>query len=380
MRASDLPRAETRLIAPRALRGYVEGLGWQKVDGVNGTISAYRNPRETNRQVIVPLDDRLDDYADRTADAVVRLAEFEGRSAWEVLDQLLLPPADMLSFRVVGPDTETGDVPLEQGKAMIDGARTGLLAVAHSVEAPHAYHPRLGREEAKQFLSRCRMTTRRGSFVLSVACVLDKPLGLPGVSSEPFTRRVTTLFMDTLAAFTAATGRADAVPLTDPTRSPGVSANLCEALIHLRPHGDRSHVSVSAAWSRLRLPTERKGVEEIRLDQEVFELAEALAPRLRSQPEPSVGWFIVFVEELRGTPSSDDPRPSGEVRLILHLKDEEIYAKADLSADEYAVAGQAHLNSRPVGMRGELHRMPRVSRLDKVSQLQPIELGTDSQK
>ena len=34
MRASDLPRAETRLIAPRALRAYAEGLGWKQVEGV----------------------------------------------------------------------------------------------------------------------------------------------------------------------------------------------------------------------------------------------------------------------------------------------------------------------------------------------------------
>ena len=133
MRANDLPRAETRLIAPRALQRYTEGLGWQKVDGVNGVIAAYWNPRETTRQVVIPLDDRLDDYADATADAVVRLAEYEGRTPREVLDHLLLPPADVLSFRVVSPETEAGDVSLEHGGRVIDGARGGLFAVAHSV-------------------------------------------------------------------------------------------------------------------------------------------------------------------------------------------------------------------------------------------------------
>jgi len=378
MRASDLPRDETRLITPRALRTYAEGLGWQKVDGVNGAISAYRNPREKDRQLIVPLDERLDDYADRAADAVGRLAEFEGRSVREVLNHLLLPPADVLSFRVISPETEAGDIPLEQGEAVIDGARTGLLAVAHSVDSPRAYHPRLGREEAKQFLSRCRMTTGRGSFVLSVACLLDQSPALPGLEPEPFTRRVTTLFVDTLASLATASRNANTALLIDLVRTPGVSANLCEALLHLRPTGNRSHVSVSAVWSRARLPKERKTVEEIRLDQEVFELAEALAPRLRSQPKPNVGSFIGYVEELRGAAVADDSRPSGEIRLILQLKDEEIHARAELTADDYAIAGQAHLNSHPVGMRGELQRMPRLNRLDKVSQFQLIELDGDS--
>src|SRR5262249_54343228 len=110
------------------------------------------------------------------------------------------------------------------------------------------------------------MLTGRGSFVLSVACVLDQQLPLLGAEQEPFTRRVTTLFVDTLAALAAATRQADVSPLTDPKRTPGVSANLCEALLHLRPTGDRSHVAVSASWSRTRLPRDRKTVEEIRLD------------------------------------------------------------------------------------------------------------------
>lgn len=374
MQASDLPRSETRLIAPRVLRSYAEGLGWSKVDGVNGFISAYSSPRERNRQLIVPLDEKLDDYADRTAEAVVRLAEFEGRPAREVLDQLLSPPADVLSFQICNPATEAGSIPLEQGEAAIDGVRTGLLAVAHSVEKPQAYYPRLGRDIAKQFLNRCRMTTGRGSFVLSVACLLDQDPALTGIESEPFTRRVTTLFIDTLAALASASRLSDATPLTDSAKSPGVSANLCESLLQLWPSGDRAHVTVSAIWSRTRLPRKRNAVETVRLDQEVFELAEVLAPRLRSQPQPDIGWFFGFVEELRGEAPTHEPRPSGEVRLKLHLKDEEFRVKADLTADEYAIAAQAHLNSQPIGLRGELHRMPRLSRVEKVTQFQLIGL------
>src|SRR5580704_18937120 len=98
MSRNELPLAVTRLITPRALKGYVEGLGWQRVEGVEGPIAAYSSPADKNRQIIVPLDDGIDDYADRTADAVGRLADFENRPAREVLDHLLLPPADILSF------------------------------------------------------------------------------------------------------------------------------------------------------------------------------------------------------------------------------------------------------------------------------------------
>ena len=369
MRASELQINQTRLITPRALRSYALGLGWAKVEGVNGAIEAYSSPASGKRQVIVPLDERLDDYGERAAEAVIRLAEFENRSVQDVLNHLLVPPADLLSFREVSIESESGDVSLEHGLRMVDGAKRALLAVAHSVEVPKAYHPRLSRDEAKKFLSRCRMSTDRGSFVLNVACVLDQPVPLPGAEAVSFTRRVTELFVDTLAALNASvqTNRADR--LTDTSANPGISANLCEALTMLRPAGERSQIAVSAAWSRALMPQDRKPVREIQLRQDVFELIEALAPILRSVPEPKSDRFFGFVEELRGGSTENDPSPSGEVRFLLFDQEEELRAKGDLTAEEYAVAGKAHLASHPIVFSGVLHRQPRLNRIELISQL-----------
>jgi hypothetical protein len=373
MSRNELPLAVTRLITPRALKGYVEGLGWQRVEGVEGPIAAYSSPADKNRQIIVPLDDGIDDYADRTADAVGRLADFENRPAREVLDHLLLPPADILSFHVVAPETEAGEISLELGEQIIDGARGALLAVAHSAIAPQPYHPRMGRDEARKFLGRCRMTTGRGSFVLSVACLLDQPPSFPDINPEPFTRRVTSLFVGTLKALEAGPGQVSAEWLTDVGRAPGISANFCEALLHLRPIGDRSFVTVAAEWSRARPRPVERG-DRIRLDQEVFQLAEELAPRLRSRPEHANGTFVGYVEELRGAPTANDSRPSGEVRMMLLFKDEEVRVRLELSPNDYATAARAHLASAPVKLRGELHRQPRQNRVDQMSHLEIIDI------
>jgi len=377
MRASDLPRAETRLVTPRALASYAEGLGWQKVPGVNGGIAAYTNPREGKRQLVVPADADLDDYADRAAEAVVRLAEFEKRPAREVLEHLLLPPADVLSFRVVSPETETGDVPLEVGGEVIEGARNGLLAVAHSVLDPQPFFGRMRREEAKRFLSKCRMSTGRGSFVLSVACPLDLPLHIPGMEAEPYARRVTGLFVDALAALASAPQVINPFALANPNHTPGVSANLCEALLRLRPEGNRSHVTVSAAWSRALLPKNRPANVSVRFDQEAFELIETIAPQLRTRPEPKAGWYIGFVEELRGAAVGDDPRPAGEVRLTLFIEGEPLRARANLNAEDYALAGEAHLANEAVHMRGELLRLPRLNHLQNIEHFYPLEFDEE---
>jgi hypothetical protein len=374
----ELPVELTRLVTPRSVLAYAEGLGWQRVEGVNGKIAVYRNPEAPLRQLIVPLDEHLDDYADRTAEAIRRLAEFEKRPVGEILHHLLLPPADILRFRQVSPDTEAGTLPLDQAVRLITGTRKVLLAAAHSVLVPQPFHPRLSRSEAEEFVSRCRLgQTERGSFVLTVGCPLDLHTGLFGPHGEPFARRVTLLVMQSLQELAGAAGAARIDDLADSAGHPGISANFCESLLLLRPTGERAYLSVSATWSRAYLPPADGSKREVQLLQEAFEVAESLAPRLRSAPQPRVDRFFGFVDELRGQPAANDPRPSGEVRFTLFDQDEELHARGDLTAEDYAVAAAARLASELVSFRGVLHRLPRLHRIDRITGFERVRLDDD---
>jgi hypothetical protein len=371
----DLPVEMTRLVTPRAVCAYAEGLGWQKVDGVNGKIAVYVNPKAPLRQLIVPLDEGFDDYPDRTAEAVRRLAEFENRPPREILNHLLLPPADVLRFREVSAEAEAGILSLDHGVRVVTGMRKLLLAAAHSVLAPRAYHPRLSRAEAEEFVARCRLgQIERGSFVLTVACPLDLQAGLFGPNSEPFARRVTSLLMASLQDLSQGTDTPHLEELADVSRHAGISANLCESLLLLKPTGERAYLTVSATWSRVFLPPTRELRRDVQLRQEVFEAAEALAPRLRSLPQPRVDRFFGFVDELRGTPGPNEPRPSGEVRFTLFDQEEEIHAKADLNVTDYAEAIAAHAVTELVTFKGILHRLPRLNRIDNVTDFRRVRL------
>jgi hypothetical protein len=254
MRREPLPPELTRLVSPRALKGYASGLDWRPVDGINGNIAVYHRPDSELHQVIIATDTTLSDYDEVVAEAVRKLADFEKRPAREVLDHLLLPPAEVLSFREVSPDAEAGSLQLGHAAQFIGGTRKLLLSIAHSVLVPRASHPRLARTEAEDFINRCRLgQTDRGSFVINVACPLDAQLALPGIG-EPFARQVTSLLLDTLADLARAADGGISENLIDPLRHRGISANLCESLLMLRPTGDRASLSVTATWSRTRLP------------------------------------------------------------------------------------------------------------------------------
>ena len=369
----QLPISLTRLVTPRAVRVYAEGLGWRRVEGVNGKIAVFKDPASPLRQLIVPLDEQFDDYGERTAEAIHRLAEFEKRPEREILDHLLLPPADLVLFREVSADAEAGNLPLDHAVRMIDGIRKVLLSEAHSVLVPRPYHPRMSRSEAEDFVSRCRLgQTDRGSFVLTVACPLDLKADLLDPEGEPFSRRVTSLLMQSLEELSRAADTMQLDDLADTSRHRGISANFCEALLLIRPSGERARVHVSTSWSRAFLPETRDSKRDVELRQETFDVAEVLAPKLRSLPEPRVDRFLGFVDELRGQPTRDEPRPSGEVRFTLLDQGEEIRARADLSAEDYALAGKAHLARQVVSFKGILQRLPRLNRINEVQEFDVV--------
>src|SRR5262249_8471869 len=102
------------------------------------------------------------------AEAVDRLAEAERRPPAELLEELLLPPADRLAFL---PDGEAvpGHFPLPDAARLLDVVR-GLLGCARGLAAP--LDP-LANGPDTAWLERCLVAwPRPGEFSLTVACLL----------------------------------------------------------------------------------------------------------------------------------------------------------------------------------------------------------------
>src|SRR5712691_1575061 len=140
MEYKDLPEELVRLVTPLDARTYAAAAGWQPLEGVNGTVAVYHHPSSDLDQLVVPLDAHGDTYGRRMAEVIAHLAEKEDRPAREVLDELLLPPADVLRLRVATPEAARGTLPLEEGIQLMRGGRDLLLAAACSTHQPQAHH------------------------------------------------------------------------------------------------------------------------------------------------------------------------------------------------------------------------------------------------
>lgn len=370
-----VPKSVLKLITPQQVRSYALAKGWQRVAGVNGEIALFSHPGGQFDQLIVPMDDSLDDYANRLCDVVENLSEFESRPAAEVLNDLMAPESDTVRYRVASIATGRGSIPLIDGIRLLDGAKRSILAAACSVVHPATHHPRMSRTEAQQLLSACHLgQTERGSYSVSVSCPLraveqDQPL-LPG--QEPFTRRAVSLLMHSVSRLVSAI-ELDAVAgvFKAAPAQPTLSANLCEALLEMQPPQEGSHLDIRASFATT-LPAQAPVPDAVRIKHEYFPIIDDVYKELYRQKAAEASLFVGYVDTLNGEPD-DEGRMQGDAVISLLHEEELRKAHVDLNPHDYQIAIQAHSVAGAVKFKGILHLGRRTHRITDIGEFARVE-------
>jgi hypothetical protein len=371
MMDSSLPMGIVERITPQDARSYALAKGWQRSKGIRDDIAIFRSPEPGSRkQLIVPMDPSYDDYGSRMAEVVEKLAAVEGRPVQEVLNDLLAPSADVLRYRVVSPATDRGSLPLGEAVRLLEGVKMSLLSAAHSVLSPQRHHPRMSRSEAVQLVDACSLgQTERGSFTVAITCPLHavELYGSLFDREQPFTRRATSLLMRSAVRLVKAI-EADEVGtvLDEQAGEPMLSANLCDALLHMQPAHERSSLALSATWASTLPPDPAaEPPRQVRLRHEYFPIIEEVYRTLRAASEPREALFVGMVDTLNGN-VGDGGRVRGEVVVSLLHDEEAMKARLELDADDYETALEAHRAGDAVKLTGVLHRGRRLHRITAV--------------
>lgn len=386
------PDDERRIIArlrPLAVRQYAEARRWVRIEGKGRwRVWLLRHPEERLLQLQIPMDEDDVGFVDAMLDVVHRLSEVEQRPREALLGDLQWPDADVLRVRVANRDAEVGQLSLAADVMLRDGARRALLASACSVINPVPFHPRMSRSEADTLLAACRAgQTEVGSYLVKVICPLhavDERLDLD--EPMPFTRRVTKHLMQVTSELVTSIERSSVDTYLDAhAERPGLSANLCDALLRMQPRRDErqgerdaGQLELSTTWAadpRVRPPTEDEIPSRVVIKADYMPEIERAAQRLRPSLEGTRDeWLVGTVETLDGTVGADGRR-SGEVYFSLLLPDSDaMRVRAILDPDTYEVAMQAHERGHAyVRLLGVLHRGARLGRIEPLRRLELLD-------
>jgi hypothetical protein len=370
-------------LTPEEVREYALAKQWVRADSRRSEIAIFNRPG-TLDQLAVPTLAELDDYAAMMFEIIQKLSKLENRSTLEVFSDLQSPDADNIRAGVMSPDAEHGQLDFDFAVSLYSGLRQAIVSAAHSVISPQRLHPRLNRPDALELLKAVRLNhSERSSFTVSVSLPLHPaPAQLTFATTEPFTRRVTRLLMHSLHRIHSAieNGRIESATAGE-ANQPLISANLCEALLKMQPIEDKAELRLGVSWAATRPAPEMNGLpRSIRFSRENFQKIATLDSLLRPADDPKPRSYIGYVERLVGVMGASGRR-EGDADIDLFIDGESIRARANLNADQHAVADRAYMAGAIVEVVGILERRRGLSRLDHVTkfELRPDAMASVSQ-
>lgn len=360
------------LLDPHAIEDYLTAHGWENTSRPD----MFSTWAKDDDSVFVPLSSEPVDYEARLHDVVAKLADVEGRDRDLVLMNLRYADADLVRVRLSSPRVGSGELPLDDGRYLIDGARQMMLAAACAAVEPKPAFGTRAPALVRDYLDGVRLgQTAPGSYVVTVISDVVSSDQVQLADDElahvdvPFERRVTNRLVEALTAMrgAAATVLVDHESVGETFAravKDGVSANLCDAVAQMSSDRAATEINVSVDWATSRRPT-HDAVSSIDFDSDVVPVLQDASRALREMGpfedevvEGFVARLIRGKEDEIGTIVIDGLAQG--VRRNIHV---------ELPESQYGLATKAHNDRYPVRVRGILTRQGRTWVLSDPGQL-----------
>lgn len=359
------PQALAQL-PPSAVTAYLRSRGWTaaRVEHERGYFYKLLDGEEV--ECDVPLRQNARDYPRRVREILDNLTLVEGRSQYDIYQDLVRTNQDVVRIAIDVP--EAGRVGLDEAGVLFAATRDLVLAAACSAHTHRAYFPRRKPARAIEYVRHVNLAApEAGSFVV----VLESPLPssfaqqvtIDGVrqEDEPFERAallmLATAGMAAQKAIEVSTTRGSVERFGEDVEV-GVNANYCDALATLLEEGPGRDVSIAFAWSSSR------SVADNTPSRLVFSKHEA--PVLRAgakflkERAPVAGFELTGqVVKLEALALAT----GGNVTVAGLIDDSIRQVQVPLAAEDYQRAIEAHRHERIVSVEGELVKDGRSFRL-----------------
>ena len=362
-----------------AMQQYLTGHNWDKIISKKSDKAFFRKPLEQNNmiEVLVPLSRDFIDYEYAMQKAINLIADFEKREPIQIINDLLLPPADQIRFRVNNSRTKDGLISLSEGSMLFESAKKALLTTAHDILKPETYHKRLGLKNAQQFIDSCLMgQTERGSFIASVVCPIGNnssddtyqqlslfdPIEL---LTSSFTRQVTSRLMDSINKVKHIVESQAYDKLENP-QIDKISANFLESLIEMGEYGDNEEIQILCSWAPT-VPQQNPDIpNSVTITRDYIRPLESIVERIRERAADEIGEFVGRISEIKADPDIHS-RNDGQIAFNCIGDIGAIKAKAILNNDDFQKAVQAFETGKNIKVTGVLKSSGRTKIIENPS-------------
>jgi hypothetical protein len=347
------------------IQRYLQNRNWQKIQSKREHLVIYYKDSPNPTEILLPLDRNFIDYNDLIFSAIQRISKTENRDIEQVINDLLLPPSDVIRFRVDNKRTEHGLITFTEGFTLLVNAKKSLFATACDILHPSFFHKRMSYKSAQQFIDSCFLgQTERGSFIASIVCPFingtldDNPTQLSLFNTEndlvnSFTRTVTKRYMKSLEKLKNVIENGNHEIIEDPLQTEIISVNFIESIVELGEYGDNEEIEIFTSWSSI--TKEIIDVpKSITFTKDYISPMKSIISRLKPKDEGKDGSYVGKVSKAQADP---DPsrRSDGEITFnFIGDKDKIVKAKVFLNTDDFSKACEALDRGGNVKISGKL--------------------------
>lgn len=348
-------------VEPNAIHAYLRAHGWRHLEAYGDKGDVYG--LEDAPEIVAPASSDFGDYALRVGEIISILGHVEERAQLQVLRDLGAATTDLIRLRAPEAE-EDGSISIGAGVAFIEQSRDLLMAAACAAKRPRASFRAGSVGEAVDYMGHVRFgQTERGSFVVTLLSPVPPALeqtdlfegedSTHSIAQAPFSRRVTHVLLDSLAAVkeaVALTNRGRDIEVFRERIERGVSANLCRAVAGLIEAGEG--VDISLNWALTRPVSINSTIPRVCFSSGDAALLGEAATLLGSREPRSNERLEGFVTRLK----RDKDMPLGRVTINAPVDGEFRSVSMDLGPDQYDEIAKAYDGRCVVLVEGDLER------------------------
>lgn len=347
------------------LQKYLSNNGFRKINSRRADLAVFFKDGDKPSEIIIPLNRNFIDYKNSIKNVLEKIAVYENRNIEYVINDLIIPPADIIRFRVVNEETENGLISFQDGFNLLENAKKSLYATACDIVSPSIYHKKLYSKSANQFIDSCYLgQTERGSFIASIVCPFinssreDAPIQLSLFSEEEvletsLTRTITRKFIKSLNEVKSNIEIGNYDFLEELVNTDKISVNFLESIVELGEYGDKEQIDISISWTN-HIEKIHNLPAEVTFTKDYIQPLEYIIDKYLPKDEGIIGSFVGKISEAKTNPDIDK-RNSGEITFnFINDLNKAIKAKVNLNPEQFSEALKALDNGSNVKIGGEL--------------------------
>lgn len=344
-------------LEPMLVSLYLSAHGWQIAETYPDKSTRWAHATDNSRNITFPTDSIQAKTADQKRELVNVLATQEGRSAQEILMELVHSGADHLRVNLQRPETSRGTLALDNAARISQGLNKLLTALAWAMLEPRPFLA--GKKPAQ--VSKYSRTLEIGPNQAENGYTIHVLSPLEDIDQDSFSRQALLSLVNTLGAVRMALEMHTLTPdQLGQLVAQYITADLCEALVLIlgKPSTKKRNRSGSISarevrfdfdWSpTLSVPSETPN--QVIFQSELAESLQELAERLReTRPHENFqlqGWVIDL--------KRSDQTGLGKVTVNNQNRDTVPKVSIELESEQYDLAIQAHRDNVPIICVGTL--------------------------